>query len=81
MNQNYESELMPTEYVIRGNSAILKCSVPSFVADFIIVEAWLTNEGQTYTKDSVESKRILPLRNNEREKFVCFLECVLLLKI
>lgn len=56
VNQNYESELMPTEYVIRGNSVILKCSVPSFVADFIIVEAWLTNEGQTYTKDSIESK-------------------------
>ncbi|XP_050054033.1 cell adhesion molecule DSCAML1 isoform X3 [Aphis gossypii] len=54
VNQNYESELMPTEYVIRGNSAILKCSVPSFVADFITVESWVTSEGQTYTRDSTE---------------------------
>lgn len=75
MNQNYESELMPTEYVIRGNSAILKCSVPSFVADFITVEAWLTNEGQTYTKDSVESKRILPLRNKKRNLCLIFRLC------
>lgn len=61
MNQKYESELMPTEYVIRGNSAILKCSVPSFVADFITVEAWVTNEGETYTRDSIESKNIFRL--------------------
>jgi len=58
VNQNYESELMPTEYVIRGNSAILKCSVPSFVADFITVESWVTSEGQTFTRDSSESKQI-----------------------
>lgn len=50
---------MPTEYVIRGNSAILKCSVPSFVADFISVEAWVTSEGQTYDKNSNKSKQIL----------------------
>lgn len=68
MNQNYESELMPTEYVIRGNSAILKCNVPSFVADFIIVEAWETSEGQTYTRDSVESKQILKSRKIEKIK-------------
>lgn len=63
VNQNYESELMPTEYVIRGNSAILKCSVPSFVADFITVEAWVTSDGQTYTRESVQSKYILKLWN------------------
>lgn len=45
---------MPTEYVIRGNSAILKCSVPSFVADFIAVEAWVTSEGHTYTRGTNE---------------------------
>lgn len=54
VNQNYESELMPTEYVIRGNSAVLKCNVPSFVADFIVVEAWVTNEGHTYTRGTNE---------------------------
>lgn len=70
MNQNYESELMPTEYVIRGNSAILKCSVPSFVADFITVDAWVTSEGQTYTRDSIESKPIQWFRYSERNNVV-----------
>ncbi|MPC99600.1 hypothetical protein E2C01_095026 [Portunus trituberculatus] len=36
------------EYVIRGNSAILKCNIPSFVADFVSVQAWITDKGDTY---------------------------------
>lgn len=31
---------MNNEYVIRGNSAVLKCSIPSFVADFVNVVSW-----------------------------------------
>lgn len=26
--------------MIRGNSAVLKCSIPSFVADFVNVVSW-----------------------------------------
>lgn len=61
---------MPTEYVIRGNSVILKCNVPSFVADFITVEAWVTNEGQTYTKDSIRSKQTLSPKIIKRNVFL-----------
>lgn len=32
------------EAVLRGNSAILKCHIPSFVADFIQVASWLEDE-------------------------------------
>lgn len=32
------------EYVIKGNSAVLKCSIPSFVADFVRVESWIDEE-------------------------------------
>ena len=41
------------EYVIRGNSAILKCKIPSFIADFVTVDAWIDNDGNEYshTKD------------------------------
>ncbi|XP_052739503.1 cell adhesion molecule Dscam2 isoform X43 [Bicyclus anynana] len=44
VNQFYEAEIL-TEYVIRGNAAVLKCSIPSFVADFVKVEAWIDEEG------------------------------------
>lgn len=33
------------EYVIKGNSAILKCSIPSFVSDFVKVESWIDELG------------------------------------
>lgn len=36
------------EYVIRGNAAVLKCSIPSFVADFVYVESWIDEEGTIY---------------------------------
>uniref|UniRef100_A0A182PJB8 Ig-like domain-containing protein n=1 Tax=Anopheles epiroticus TaxID=199890 RepID=A0A182PJB8_9DIPT len=44
INQHYQPEIL-TEYVIRGNSAILKCSIPSFVSDFVRVESWIDEEG------------------------------------
>lgn len=48
VSQNYVTE-GENEYVIRGNSAILKCKIPSFVADFIAVESWVSNEGEIFT--------------------------------
>ncbi|KAK8752892.1 hypothetical protein OTU49_008128, partial [Cherax quadricarinatus] len=42
--QLYSAEVL-TEYVIRGNSVILKCNIPSFVADFVSVQAWVADDG------------------------------------
>lgn len=47
VSQYYLSEA-ENEYVIRGNSVILKCKIPSFVADFVTVEAWLDEEGNEF---------------------------------
>ncbi|XP_017467245.1 PREDICTED: Down syndrome cell adhesion molecule-like protein Dscam2 isoform X31 [Rhagoletis zephyria] len=33
------------EYVIKGNAAVVKCKIPSFVADFVQIEAWVDEEG------------------------------------
>ncbi len=33
---------------MRGNSAILKCLIPSFVADFVYVTAWVDSDGVEY---------------------------------
>ncbi|GJQ87297.1 Dscam [Trypoxylus dichotomus] len=48
VNQYYEAEVV-SEYVIRGNTAVLKCNIPSFVADFVRVEAWVGSDGKEYT--------------------------------
>lgn len=47
VNQYYEAEVV-SEYVIKGNTAVLKCNIPSFVADFVKVEAWVGSEGSVY---------------------------------
>lgn len=41
----YEAEITPSEYVMRGNAAIIKCLIPSFVADFVHVVAWINEDG------------------------------------
>lgn len=35
------------EYVIKGNAAIMKCKIPSFVTDFVQVETWINAEDGT----------------------------------
>lgn len=44
VNQHYGADIL-MEYVIKGNSAVLKCSIPSFVADFVRVESWIDEQG------------------------------------
>ncbi|XP_044312578.1 Down syndrome cell adhesion molecule-like protein Dscam2 isoform X2 [Drosophila rhopaloa] len=40
------------EYVIKGNAAVVKCKIPSFVADFVQVEAWVDEEGTELWRDN-----------------------------
>lgn len=50
---------MTKEYVIRGNAAILKCTIPSFVADFVHVISWLDNSGnELKTTDGTDYGKI-----------------------
>ena len=39
MVQSYRTAV-PEDYVIRGNDALVKCSIPSFVTDFVTVLSW-----------------------------------------
>ncbi|XP_024082575.1 Down syndrome cell adhesion molecule-like protein Dscam2 isoform X17 [Cimex lectularius] len=43
VNQEYTTEA-ENEYVIRGNSAVMKCKIPSFVADFVQVVSWVSSD-------------------------------------
>lgn len=37
------------ESVLRGNTAILKCHIPSFVADYVFVSGWISNDDDEYS--------------------------------
>lgn len=43
----YESQVYD-EYVIKGNSALLKCNIPSFVSDFVDIIEWTDSNGSHY---------------------------------
>lgn len=47
VNHYYEAEVV-SEYVIKGNTAVLKCNIPSFVSDFVRVEAWVASDGTEF---------------------------------
>ena len=51
MIQSYEAEA-DNEYVIRGNSVVMKCEIPSYVADFVFVDLWSDSDGTTYYPNS-----------------------------
>ena len=48
VSQFYVTEA-ENEYVIRANSAIMKCKIPSFVSEFVQVDQWVANDGTVYT--------------------------------
>lgn len=48
VSQFYVTEA-ENEYVIRANSAIMKCKIPSFVSEFVYVDQWVADDGTIYT--------------------------------
>ena len=56
--QDYNTDVNP-EYAIKGNSALLKCAIPSFVADFVSVTAWVTSENKAFYPSQDYGKEIL----------------------
>lgn len=54
VHQSYQTQVVD-EYVLRGNSATLKCLVPSFVADFVFVTEWMDEEGQSFQSGDILS--------------------------
>lgn len=51
VHQFYQSRVSD-EFVLRGNAGILKCLIPSFVTDFIEVDAWVSNDGGTFVENN-----------------------------
>uniref|UniRef100_T1GRB5 Ig-like domain-containing protein n=1 Tax=Megaselia scalaris TaxID=36166 RepID=T1GRB5_MEGSC len=51
VQQFYEAQVYD-EYVIKGNSAIFKCQIPSFVADHVEINYWTATSGEYYFPNS-----------------------------
>lgn len=68
--QYYEADVNK-EHVIRGNAAIIKCLIPSFVADFVEVVSWHTDQDETFYPDNNYGSS-LSFINDLKEHFHCF---------
>ncbi|XP_076672527.1 Down syndrome cell adhesion molecule 1 isoform X31 [Andrena cerasifolii] len=64
VTQYYEAEVV-SEYVIRGNAAILKCTIPSFVAEFVSVDSWVGSDGSTFKPSNDYDGKYLVLPSGE----------------
>ncbi|XP_076390066.1 Down syndrome cell adhesion molecule 1 isoform X40 [Megachile rotundata] len=53
------------EYVIRANSAIMKCKIPSFVSEFVYVDQWVADDGTVYTTGDDYDGKYLVLPSGE----------------
>ena len=51
VHQDYQTEAS-NEYIVRGNSALVKCKIPSYVADIIQVIAWVDSEANEFQLDN-----------------------------
>lgn len=47
--QSYSVNVMD-EHVLRGNAAIVKCHIPSFVIDFVYISAWILDDNGEITE-------------------------------
>lgn len=48
MKQYFEIQVYDV-FVMRGNTAIFKCQIPSFVGDHVDLTEWISTENDTYT--------------------------------
>ncbi|GFU07322.1 down syndrome cell adhesion molecule-like protein Dscam2 [Nephila pilipes] len=55
VNQKYEIHLFD-EFVLRGNMAILRCPIPSFVSDYVRVTSWERVDGFLITPGIISGK-------------------------
>lgn len=51
VSQSYQVHVHD-EYVLLGNAGLLRCLIPSFVSDFVIVDTWVGGDGTHITADS-----------------------------
>ncbi|XP_025268082.1 Down syndrome cell adhesion molecule-like protein Dscam2 isoform X22 [Camponotus floridanus] len=64
VSQFYVTEA-ENEYVIRANSAIMKCKIPSFVSEFVHVDQWVADDGTIYTSGQEYDGKYLVLPSGE----------------
>ncbi|XP_035788174.1 Down syndrome cell adhesion molecule-like protein Dscam2 isoform X31 [Anopheles albimanus] len=64
VNQYYEAQVYDV-FVIRGNTALFKCQIPSFVADHVEIIEWAATDGTSFKKDETFDGKYMVLPSGE----------------
>ena len=48
IHQEFKIHVPLESYVIKGNDAIVKCEIPSFVGDLVKISSWVDSSGKEY---------------------------------
>ncbi|XP_023236837.1 Down syndrome cell adhesion molecule-like protein Dscam2, partial [Centruroides sculpturatus] len=64
VQQQYQVQVYD-EFVIRGNTAVLRCQVPSYVRDYVIVTTWERQDGISIVSNIATGGRYSVLSNGE----------------
>ncbi|KAG1677276.1 Down syndrome cell adhesion molecule-like protein Dscam2 [Nymphon striatum] len=64
VDQHYSTQVYD-EYVIEGNTAILKCIIPSYIKDQIIVTAWIRDDDLRIPFEYEQDSRYLILNSGD----------------
>ena len=75
--QSYETDVAK-EYVILGNDALMKCSIPSFVADSVSVMGWTNSEDELklFTQENFSQMNFKNI-NTEQCKILSCVYCAI----
>ncbi|GIY36363.1 uncharacterized protein CDAR_420531, partial [Caerostris darwini] len=44
MKQHFNPQVFD-DFVVRGNTAVLRCHLPAFVREYVVVDSWIRNDG------------------------------------
>ncbi|XP_054712904.1 cell adhesion molecule Dscam2-like [Uloborus diversus] len=53
------------DYVVRGNTAVLKCNLPTFVREYVVVDSWIRNDEHVLKITENKARSYTVLRSGE----------------
>ncbi|CAL1295071.1 unnamed protein product, partial [Larinioides sclopetarius] len=64
MKQHFTPQVFD-DFVVRGNTAVLKCHLPSFVREYVVVDSWIRNDGHILKITENKARSYTVLRSGE----------------
>lgn len=50
------------DFVVRGNTAVLRCHLPTFVKEYVSVDSWIRNDDYVLKMGDTRSKFVIQLK-------------------